>query len=75
MLDGVGEPMPRQSVLDIIAERRYGQFFETGAAIDELVRLQNLEEDADGRLSLSEKEDRPPPLYLDQSPIPYGNGQ
>lgn len=42
MLDGAGEPMPRQAVLDIIAGGGMANFFETGAAIDELVRLQNL---------------------------------
>ena len=55
MLDGAGEPMPRQAILDIIAGGGMANFFETGAAIDELVRLHNLEEDAAGRLSLSEK--------------------
>ena len=55
MLDGAGEPMPRQAVLDIIAGGGMANFFETGAAIDELVRLQNLEESEDGHISLTEK--------------------
>ena len=55
MLDGAGEPMPRQAVLDIIAGGGMANFFETGAAIDELVCLQNLEESEDGHISLTEK--------------------
>ena len=55
MLDGAGEPMPRQPVLEIIAGGGMANFFETGAAIDELVRLQNLEESEDGHISLTEK--------------------
>lgn len=46
--------MPRQAVL-YHAGGGMANFFETGAAIDELVRLQNLEESEDGHISLTEK--------------------
>ena len=54
MLNGAGEPMPRQAVLNIIAGGGMANFFETGGAIDELLRLENLTEDADGRLDLTD---------------------
>lgn len=54
MLMGVGEPMPRQAVLDIISGNGMANFFETGSAIDELVRLNNLVETGDGLLELTE---------------------
>ena len=38
-----GSPCPANRYWISLLKRRYGQFFETGAAIDELVRLQNLE--------------------------------
>lgn len=44
MLAGTGESMPRQAVMDVIAWKRHGNFFEASAAIDELIRLKNLEE-------------------------------
>lgn len=54
MLAGVDEPLPRQSVLEIIAAGGMANFFEAGAAIDELIRLHNLTEGEDGRLYLTE---------------------
>ena len=54
LLMGVGESMPRQAVLDVIAGGGMANFFETGAAIDELVRLNNLNELDDGSLTLTE---------------------
>ena len=54
MLAGVDEPLPRQSVLEIIATGGMANFFEAGAAIDELIRLHNLTEGEDGRLYLTE---------------------
>ena len=54
MLAGVDEPLPRQSVLEIIAAGGMAHFFEAGAAIDELIRLHNLTEGEDGRLYLTE---------------------
>ncbi|HJD23740.1 MAG TPA: DUF4364 family protein [Firmicutes bacterium] len=54
MLMGAGEPMPRQAVLDIISGNGMANFFETGSAIDELVRLGHLSEGPDDTLSLTE---------------------
>ena len=54
MLMGAGEPMPRQAVLDIIAGNGMANLFETGSAIDELVRYNNLIENEDGTLTLTE---------------------
>ena len=54
MLAGVDEPLPRQSVLEIIAAGGMANFFEAGAAIDELIRLHNLTEGEDGWLYLTE---------------------
>ena len=54
MLAGVDEPLPRQSVLEIIAAGGMANFFEAGAAIDELIRLHTLTEGEDGRLYLTE---------------------
>ena len=54
MLAGVDEPLPRQSVLEIIATGGMANFFEAGAAIDELIRLHNLTEGEAGRLYLTE---------------------
>ena len=54
MLAGVDEPLPRQSVLEILTAGGMANFFEAGAAIDELIRLHNLTEGEDGRLCLTE---------------------
>ncbi|NLN82683.1 MAG: DUF4364 family protein [Clostridiales bacterium] len=54
MLSGAGEPMPRQSVLDIIAGNGMANLFETGSAIDELIRYENIIEDENGVLSLTD---------------------
>lgn len=54
MLMGAGEPMQRQAVLDIVSGGGMANFFEASAAIDELVRLHNLEETDDGALAVTE---------------------
>jgi hypothetical protein len=54
MLAGAGEPMPRQTVLDIIYGNGMANLFEAGAAIDELIRYDNIIESEDGSLSLTE---------------------
>ncbi len=54
MLAGAGEPMPRQAVLDIIAGNGMANFFEASAAIDDLIRLKNLEEIPEGRLTVTQ---------------------
>ncbi len=53
MLSSVDEPMDRQSVVEIIFSEGMANFFETEAAIDELVRLGNLEEDENSFLTLT----------------------
>ncbi len=53
MLSGVDEPMTRDTVVQIITAEGMANYFETEAAIDELIRLGNLLEDEDGRLILT----------------------
>ncbi len=55
MLLSVEEPIEREAVLEIVAGNGMANFFESGAAIDELLRLGNLTESGTGGLSLSEK--------------------
>ena len=54
MLMGAGEPMRRQTVLDIVSGGGMANFFEASAAIDELLRLHNLEETGDGTIMVTE---------------------
>lgn len=51
MLDGAGEPLARQAVLDILTAGGMANYFEAGAAMDELIRMGQLEESADGCLA------------------------
>ena len=44
MLLGVGEPMERQMVTELIAGNGMANFFETAAAVDELARQGHLTE-------------------------------
>lgn len=53
MLNSVDEPMDRQSIVEIIFAEGMANFFETEAAIDELVNLGNLTEDDEGFLELT----------------------
>lgn len=53
MLQGAGEPMSRQHIVDIIAGNGMANFFEVTAAADELVRQEHLTETAEG-LSLTD---------------------
>ena len=53
MLSGVDEPMPRRTVVEIIFGEQMANFFETEAAIDELIRLGNITEDDNGLLTLT----------------------
>ena len=53
MLLGVGEPMERQMVTELIAGNGMANFFETAAAVDELTRQGHLTEE-EGRISLTE---------------------
>ena len=53
MLLGVGEPMERQMVTELIAGNGMANFFETAAAVDELARQGHLTEE-EGRISLTE---------------------
>ena len=54
MLMGINEPMPLQSVLDIISGNGMANLFETSAAIDELVRLHHVTENEEHSLLLSD---------------------
>ena len=53
MLLGVGEPMERQMVTELIAGNGMANFFETAAAVDKLARQGHLTEE-EGRISLTE---------------------
>ena len=53
MLAGVGEPLPRHSVLEILSGNGMANFFEAGAAVDELIRVKHLREDDAGLLYLT----------------------
>ncbi len=53
MLNSVDEPMDRQTIVEIIFAEGMANFFETEAAIDELINLGNLTEDENGFLELT----------------------
>ncbi len=53
MLMGIPAPLPRKAILDIISGEEMANFFEAGAAIDELIRQNHLEE-RDDELLLTE---------------------
>ncbi|MBQ9413941.1 MAG: DUF4364 family protein [Clostridia bacterium] len=54
MLNSVDEPMTRSDIVEIVFTKGMANFFETEAAIDELIRLGNLEEDEQEFLRLTE---------------------
>lgn len=54
MLNGVKEPLPREAIVEILFSYEIANLFETSAAIDDLVHLGNLKEDAEGRLTMTE---------------------
>ena len=54
MLNSVEEPMPLRAVTDILAGHGMANFFEIGAAVDELLRRCQLVEDSEGRLVLTD---------------------
>lgn len=53
MLNSVDEPMDRQSIVEIVFSEGIANFFETEAAIEELINLGNLTEDDEGFLELT----------------------
>ena len=53
MLNSVDEPMDRQSIVEIVFSEGIANFFETEAAIEELINLGNLMEDDEGFLELT----------------------
>ena len=53
LLMSVPEPLPRQTVLDIVAGGGMANFFDTGSALDELIALHNVEESPSGLLTLT----------------------
>lgn len=54
MLNGVGEPLPLQTVTDVLAGRGMANFFEVSAAVEELLRRHQITEDEQGCLSLTD---------------------
>lgn len=54
LLIGAGEPMPRGDVLDVICGGGMANFFETSAAVDELIEAGNLAEHDDGTLAVTD---------------------
>ena len=54
LLIGAGEPMPRADVLDVICGGGMANFFETSAAVDELIEAGNLAEHDDGTLAVTD---------------------
>ena len=54
MLSSVDEPMPRKTVVDIIFSQGMANYFETEAAIEELVKLGNITETEDDLLIITE---------------------
>lgn len=55
MLMGVSEPLHRDSIVQILSYNEIANLFETSAAIDDLVKLENLTEDENGMLSMTDK--------------------
>lgn len=53
MLDSVGEPLPMRTITDVLAGRGMANFFEIGAAVDELLRRDHLKEDEEGLLTVT----------------------
>ena len=47
MLMGIPAPLPRQAILDILSGEEMANFFESEAAIDELIRQNHLVEEGD----------------------------
>ena len=54
MLIGTGQPLQRNDILDVVCGGGMANFFDTSAAIDELVELGNLSEQDDGALSVTD---------------------
>lgn len=54
MLMSAEEPLARDTVLAIVAGGGMANLFETGAAVDELIRQHNVVEEADGALRLTD---------------------
>lgn len=53
MLSGVHEPLPRTAVLDILSGGGMANFFDASAAIDDLLKRDNLSETEGGLLSVT----------------------
>ncbi len=54
LLGGVGQPMPRSDVLDVICGGGMANFFDTSAALDDMVEQGILAEQDDGTLTLTQ---------------------
>ncbi len=54
MLAGVDEPMSRESIFAVLCGNGMANFFDISASIDTLLELHNLQEDKNGRLTVTE---------------------
>lgn len=54
MLAGVCEPMSRESIVTVLCGNGMANFFDISASIDALLTLHNLQEDENGRLTVTE---------------------
>lgn len=54
MLMGVDQPLSRTAVVEILTSNEIANFFETSAAIDDLIARGNLTESEDGHLSMTD---------------------
>ncbi len=54
LLNSIGEPVPRQQLLEIIYGNGMANFFDTGAAADDLIQKGHIHESADGTLRISD---------------------
>lgn len=68
VLIAAGVPMPRNDVLDVICGNGMANFFDTSAAIDELVELGNLREREDDTLLVTETGSRAAETLADLLP-------
>ncbi|MBQ9964694.1 MAG: DUF4364 family protein [Clostridia bacterium] len=69
MLGNAGGPISRNDVLDIVCADGMANFFDTSAAIDELIELHNLCEQEDGTLTVTAEGAHATNVLVDH--IPY----
>ncbi len=69
MLNGVHEPLPRTAILDILSGDGMANFFDASAAIDDLLQRNNLSENENGLLTVTDTGRRAAETLADM--IPY----